>query len=315
MNIKTISKAGGALALAVALAGGAFAQETRPKTATTTKTEVVQNADGTWTVIEYPVDKEVSVQLTPYNLQGAAGSARVMRSADGTKIWMDLNGVDIDVKSFYAYAVDANGAPTLLGPVTFQDGKATAEFSTPLNRFMLVLSPAEGVTTFSPDVPVMFRSTVPTGDAVVPIAKTSDDGGGKKVATTTAVDSTYQVPMLNVARFDKDKDSEIRIAFKGELQGLKGKAYLTPTKDGVTKIKMRFDDMKMAPKEKRFVLWASGGDGKYTKLGQVINTGDRQESEIRSETSMADFGLFVTVEETDVAQPTSSVYDVFNAIP
>jgi hypothetical protein len=99
------------------------------------------------------------------------------------------------------------------------------------------------------------------------------------------------------------------------LQGLKGKAYLTPTKDGVTKVKMRFDDMKVAPKNARFILWASSPDGKYTKLGQVVNNGDRQESEIRSETAMADFGLFVTLENSDVAIPTGKVYSVFSVTP
>ncbi len=74
---------------------------------------------------------------------------------------------------------------------------------------------------------------------------------------------------------------------------------------------MRFDDMKMAPKEKRFVLWAASSKGEYTKLGQVINSGKRQEAEIRSETALTDFGLFVTVEEADVTAPTSKVYSVF----
>jgi hypothetical protein len=131
----------------------------------------------------------------------------------------------------------------------------------------------------------------------------------KQVATSTDVSSPYQVPLLNVPKFSKT--AEIRINFAGDLAGLKGKAYVDPTKNGVTKIKMRFDDMKMAPKNRRFVLWASSPDGKYTKLGQVINTGNRQESEIRSETALTNFGLFVTVEESDVAQPTGSVYAPF----
>ncbi len=74
---------------------------------------------------------------------------------------------------------------------------------------------------------------------------------------------------------------------------------------------MRVDDMKMPPKDKRFVLWASSADGKYTKIGQVINAGKRQESEIRGETALKDFGLFVTVEETDVTQPQGTVYTTF----
>lgn len=236
-----------------------------------------------------------------------------MRSANGTKVWRDLTGVTGDAKSYYDYAVDSRGMPTLLGPVMIENGIGKAEFSTPLNQFMLVLSPTEGVTSFSSDVPVTFRSVVPTGYAVVSIATMS--GGGKQVATTTEIASTYEVPLLNVPSFERDKDREIRIAFNGDLSGLKGKAYLSPTKDGVTKVKMRFDEMKNTSANARFIFWASSPDGKYTKLGQVVNNGRREESEIRSETAMIDFGLFVTVEEWDVDRPTSRIYSVFSVTP
>jgi len=317
MSLKNFLRFGGGLALAVALSSFAIAQDTTTKTkttTTTTKTEVVQNPDGSYTVIEYPVGKEVTVTLTPNNLQGATGTARVMRAADGTKIWLDLTGIPSETKSYYAYAVDPKGAPTLLGPVTIQNGVAKAEFSTPMNQFMIVLSPNEGVSSFSNDIPVVFRSSVPTGYAVVPMAVTSD-GGTKQVAGTTEVASTYDVPMLNVPGFNKT--SEIRIAFDGELAGLKGKAYVEPTKDNLTKIKMRFDEMDKAPKGKRFVLWAASPDGKFTKLGQVVNNGrgEREEAEIRSETALKDFGLFITVEETDVNQPTSKTFSVFTVNP
>jgi hypothetical protein len=316
MSIKNLVKLSGGLALSIVFSSFATAQDTTKTTTTTTttKTAVVQNADGSYSVIEYPVGKEVTVQLNPNNLPGATGSARVMRSANGTKIWMDLTGVTGDTKSFYAYAVDPMGMPTLLGPVTITNGVGRAEFSTPMNQFMLVLSPNEGVTSFSGDTPVTFRSAVPSGYAVVPIAATSS-GGQKAVATSTEVASTYEVPLLNVPSFERDKDKEIRINFSGDLSGLKGKAYLSPTKGGVTKIKMRFDEMKNVPANSRFVLWASSPDGKYTKLGQVINNGKREESEIRSETALTDFGLFVTVENTDVELPTSRTYSVFSVTP
>lgn len=315
MIIKSLLRLSGGLALALVFSTFAMAQDTKTTTTTTTtKTTAVQNPDGSWTVIEYPVGKEVTVTLTPNNLQGATGTARVMRSADGTKIYMDLTGVTGDTKSFYAYAVDPTGVPTLLGPVMIENGIAKAEFSTPMNQFMLVLSPNEGVTSFSGDVPVMFRSSVPTGYAVIPTRVTSTDGN-KAVATTTEVASAYEVPMLNVPTFDRDKDKEVRINFSGDLQGLKGKAYISPTKGGVTKIKMRFDEMKDIPANTRLILWASSPDGKYTKLGQVINAGNRDESEIRSETAMTDFGLFVTVESADVEMPTSRVYSVFSVTP
>jgi hypothetical protein len=287
----------------------AIAQETVTKTTTTTKKEVVQNPDGTWTVIEYPVNKEVVVQLTPAGNFKATGTAHIIRAADGTAVNLDLSGMPADMSKVYVYAVAPTGAASLLGPVDVVNGVASQSFSTPLNQFMLVLSPTGDMTTFDPNAPIAFRSALPTGYAVVPRAITSSEGS-KQVATTTAVASAYEVPLLNVPSFG-DKTAEIRINFKGDLAGLKGKAYIDNGKAGTKQIKMRFDDMKMAPKDKKLVLWASSPDGKYIKLGQVINAGKRQESEIRSETSLNDFGLFVTVEDTDVEQPTSTVYSVF----
>jgi len=287
----------------------AIAQETITKTTTTTKKEIVQNPDGTWTVIEYPVNKEVVVQLTPSGTFKGNGNARIIRSADGTAVNLDLSGMPADMSKMYLYAVSPSGSASLLGPLDVVNGAANQSFSTPLNQFMLVLSPVENLTMFD-DNAIGLRSALPAGYAVVPRAITSTDGA-KQVATTEGVNSAYEVPMLNVPSFG-NKTTEIRIHFKGQLAGLKGKAYIDKAKGGgARQIKMRFDDMKMAPKEKKLVLWASSADGKYVKLGQVINSGDRQESEIRSETSLADFGLFVTVEDTDVEQPTSTVYSVF----
>lgn len=297
-------------ALSAGLTGFVSAQDTTTTTTTVTKQEIVRNADGSYSVIEYPVGKEVTVDLTPMNLEGAKGWAKVMRTADGTNIAVDLSGVPADAKGYYVYAVDPNGMVTLLGPAPIQSGMGKATFTTPMSQFMLVLSPNEGLTAFNAETPVVFRSSVPTGYAVVPTAVTST-GGAKQIAESTPVTSTYEVPMLNIPSF-MNKTAEIRINFSGELTGLKGKAYVQPKKDGSTRVKMRFDDMKMAPKDKRFVLWASSADGKYTKLGQVVNTGKRQESEIRSETAMKDFGLFVTMEETDVTEPTGKVYSTFS---
>jgi hypothetical protein len=69
--------------------------------------------------------------------------------------------------------------------------------------------------------------------------------------------------------------------------------------------------MNKVPKDKRFVLWASTPDGQYTKLGQVLNSGKKDEAEIKSETSLPDFGLFMTVEDADVTVPSSTVYSTF----
>jgi hypothetical protein len=299
-------KLGFAMVMAVALSMTALAQDT--------KTQVVQNPDGSWSVIEYPVGKEVTINLTPVTtVTGSTGVARVMRAADGTKVWVDLSGVPATTTSMYAYAVDPAGIPTLLGPLTIENGVAKAEFSTPMNQFMLVLSPNEGLTGIDTTTPVFYRSTVPSGYAVVP-RRVSDK---RVVAVSPSVvnrePAAYDVPLLNISTFG-NKEREVKMKFSGELDGLEAKAYITPSKGG-TKVRMHFDDMNKVPKNKRFTLWTYSPDGKYSKLGSVINSGNRDEAAIKSETSLADFGLFVTAEDTDVTMPTSRVYSVFTYTP
>ena len=292
------------------------AEMTTTKTTTTTmKTEVVQNSDGSYSVIEYPVGKEVVVELMPMtSMSGAKGLARVMRMDNETMVNFDLSGVGNTATSYYAYAVDPAGTVTYLGPVTSENGMAKASFKTPLNQFMLVLSPTEGLTSIAGDTPVVFRSSIPKGFAVVNNRATVPTGDDKQVATGKTVSSAYDVPLLGISGFEKG-ETEIRVKFSGELEGLKGKAYINNSKEGVTKIKMRFDEMKMAPKQKRYVLWAVSPAKEYTKIGQVINAGKRQESEIRGETALKDFGLLVTVEDKDVVQPSGKMYSTFSVNP
>jgi hypothetical protein len=223
----------------------------------------------------------------------------------------DLSGVPATVTSYYAYAVDPSGSTTLLGPVTFTNGVGKAEFDTPLNQFMVVLSPTEGLTTYDPTTAVMFRSEVPAGYTVIP-RRVAGDTKAVAVATTTAP-SSYNVPVLNVPSFG-EKTRELKIKFAGDLNGLEGKAYLTRKKGAATKVTMKFDDMNKVPKGKVFTLWASSPDGQYTKLGQVLNSGKKDEAEIKSETTLDDFGLFMTVEDAVVTVPTSTIYSPFTVV-
>ncbi|MEO8042783.1 MAG: hypothetical protein ABI646_09255 [Acidobacteriota bacterium] len=304
-----------AMALTLGLVTIAFAQDVT----ITKKTEVVQNADGTYTVIEYPVGKEVSINLTPVTtITGSTGVARVMRAADGTKVWVDLTGVPTTTTSMYAYAIDPSGVPTLLGPILIENGVAKAEFSTALNQFMIVLSPTEGLTAIDTATPVFYRSSLPSGYAIVP-RRVSEN---RIVAVAPAVinrdpavvvASAYEVPLLNVGAFG-DTEREVKMKFGGELNGLEAKAYVKRGK-GVTQVRMHFDDMNKVPKNKRFTLWTYSADGTYAKLGQVINSGTRDEAAIKSETALTDFGLFVTVEDADVTVPTSRMYSVFTYTP
>ena len=45
----------------------------------TTVTKTVQHPDGTFTVIEYPVKKEVTVTLNPVGMAGPNGVATILR--------------------------------------------------------------------------------------------------------------------------------------------------------------------------------------------------------------------------------------------
>jgi len=304
-----MSKKFSVIATFVVLAIGtlvAYGQET---TATTKK--VVVNPDGSYTVIEYPVGKDVMVNLVPAASIAGKGMVHVRRTDTGSHVIFDMSGVPATVTSYYAYAVDPSGATTLLGPLTFTNGIAKAEFDTPLNQFMVVLSPTEGLTTYDPTTAVMFRSEVPAGYTVIP-RKVAGDTKAVAVATTTSP-SGYNVPVLNVPSFG-EKTRELKIKFAGDLNGLEGKAYLTRKKGAATKVTMKFDDMNKVPKGKVFTLWASSPDGQYTKLGQVLNSGKKDEAEIKSETTLDDFGLFMTVEDAVVTIPTSTIYSPFTVV-
>jgi hypothetical protein len=74
----------------------------------------------------------------------------------------------------------------------------------------------------------------------------------------------------------------------------------------------RFHELKEAPAGQVFVLWAVSPDNKYVKLGQIVNTGGRNEAEIKSETALPDFGLLVTLEgANETAMPQGTVVGTF----
>ena len=51
----------------------------------TTVTKAVQNPDGTYTIIEYPVGKEVQLTLNPVALTNSKGVATILRDDNGTR--------------------------------------------------------------------------------------------------------------------------------------------------------------------------------------------------------------------------------------
>ena len=289
-----------ASALVVALASIALAQDT----------VVTKNSDGTYTVVQYPVGKEVTVNLMPAGTFTGKGIARVMRSSNGTKVTFDLNGLPTTTSSYYAYAVDPSGNPTLLGPLTVTNGVATADFMTPMDKFMIVLSPNEGLTSMSSSN-VILTSEVPAGFTVVP--------RGAVVTTTTTTTSgvassvmnRYEVPLLNVSSFGEKATTATLHFDSGDLRGLDAKAHIHRHPDSGTTVRVEFDDLKKVSPTKRFVLWAYSPEGTFTRLGQIYNYRNRDEAKIEAKTDLSDFGLLMTVEDTDVTMPTSTTWSVF----
>lgn len=307
----------GSFTLSLVAAGATLAQDTMPQqTTTTTTTQTTQttlNADGSYTVIQYPTDKEVMVNLSPTTMiPGASGTAKIMRSGTSTAVDLNLIGLTGDTTGYNVYAVDSSGKATLLGPVTVDNGTAKLTTTTPLDKFMLVLSPEANLTTVGANNNVVLRSAVPEGFAVVPVAQSGPkDGapiGERVVATTTAgATSVYNAPLLGIPNFRRGTDTHLKVRFAGAMSGTRANVFLEPRKDGPTEIKMRFHDLKLAPANSRLILWAVAPDNTYTKIGQVINTGGRNETEIKGETALKDFGLFVTAETTDAPSPTSPI--------
>jgi len=328
----------GAAILTLAIASIALAQ-------TTTVTKTVQNPDGTYTIIEYPVKKEVTVALTPINVTGAKGVATILRDDDGTRIKLNLTNVPADLSAMTLYVVDDKGVVTALGPVAISNGAGTLEAATPLSKFMLVAAPEPALTAYDANTKVLFRSAVPEGFTVIPLTTATgetvaavaapgavvtptttvtttpgavvDTTGGKTtvVVPMTQTTTTYTAPLLNIPAYKKGDDTKIKVDFSGALQGARANVFITPHKGGPTEIRMRFHDLKDAPAGQSFILWAVSPDNTFTKLGQVVNVKDRNEAEIRSETTLADFGLVITLENAVGAIPVGPAVGTIHIIP
>ena len=205
-----------------------------------------------------------------------------------------------------------------MGPVAITNGVGTLEGTTPLSKFMLIASPETSLTTYDPNTAVVFRSAVPQGFSVIPVTRSASGETVSAVtapttpSTTTvtptpqgvvATTTTYTAPMLGIPGFKKGDDTKIKVDFTGAMSGARANVFITPRKDGPTKVEMRFHDLKEAPTGQKFVAWAVGANGEYVKLGEVVATGGHNEAEIKTETTLPDFGLLITMENAIGASP------------
>jgi hypothetical protein len=307
---KRISLLAGAALLIFSSAALIAAQTTTTTTVTpTTVTKTVQNADGTYTVIEYPVGKETIVNLDPVTITGAKGVATILRDDNGTRIKLNLTGVPNDVTGLSLYAVDPTGVVTSLGPITVTNGLGTFETTTPLNRFMLVASPETALTTYDPNTKIFFRSVVPSGFAVIPHTVVPvGETVGATAATTEA--SPYTVPMLNIPAYKKGDDTKIKVNFTGVMAGTRANVFIEPHQGKATEVKMVFHELKDAPAGQSYIVWAISPDNQFQKLGQILNLKNKNEAEVKATTTFPDFGLLVTQEDIGVVKSTTVISPV-----
>lgn len=304
---KCISLIGAALLISASAALSAAQTGTTTTTTVTTPTTVTQttqNADGTYSVVEYPVGKETIVNLNPVTITGAKGVATILRDDNGTRIKLNLTGLPNDVSGLNLYAVDPAGVVTSLGPIAVTNGLGTFETTTPLNRFMLVASPEATLTTYDPNTKVFFRSVAPEGFAVIPhtVVPVGENVGATAVATTEA--SAYTVPMLNIPAFKKGDETKIKVNFTGVMSGTRANVFIEPHHGKATEVKMVFHELKDAPAGNTYILWAVSPDNQFQKLGQIVNVKNKNEAEINATTTFPDFGLLVTQEDIAVVKTT-----------
>ncbi len=264
----------------------------------TTVTKTVQNPDGSYTVIEYPVGKEVQLAFTLVGLTKSKAVGTILRDDTGTRIILNVTDVPADVSAMNVYAVDDTGAITSLGPVVLANGTGKFSATTPLSKFMLITAPDTSLTAYDPNAKIYFRSAVPEGFAVIP--HTTSPVGETVGATTTpgtTPASTLTVPMLNIPAYKKGDDTKLKVDFTGAMTGARANVFIEPHKNGKeTEVRMRFHDLKQAPQGQTYVVWAVSPDNQFTKLGEIVNTPGRNEAEIKANTTLDDFGLLVTME-------------------
>jgi len=285
---------------------------------TVTKVQTVQNPDGTYTIVEYPVGKTTVVTLNPVGLSGATGTATILRDPNLTTIKLNLNSLPADITAMNVYAVDPAGVTTLLGPIEVANGVGMFATTTPLSKFMLVASPDADLTAYAPTTHVYFRSAVPAGLTVIPVTNAVGEQIGAVAVPTTVpsevtvvpttdvvVPADYTVPMLGIPTFKRGDDTKLKVNFSGAMEGARANIFIEPRKHGnVTAVRMRFHQLKEAPKGEGYILWAVSSDNQFQRLGEIINVKGRNEAEIKSETSFNDFGLLLTTEDRGLTRGT-----------
>jgi len=169
-----------------------------------------------------------------------------------------------------------------------------------------VVAPATTAAAATVAPPV--TATVPAVTATVPAVTATVPAVTAAVPTAesvVAVATDYTVPMLGIPTFKKGDDTKLKINFSGAMEGARANIFIEPHKKGhMTEVRMRFHDLKEAPKGTAYILWAVSPTGEFAQLGQIVNVKGRNEAEIKSEVAFDDFGLLLTTEDLGTTKAT-----------
>jgi hypothetical protein len=119
---------------------------------------------------------------------------------------------------------------------------------------------------------------------------------------TTAAPSTSAstsvlslVSLLDIHKLEPRKKTKMKVAYRETLQAHQRAAiFLTLENDGKTLIQLRFFDM---PNNTNVVLWAVTTDRNVVRLAGITISPRDSQNRFQTETSLSDFGLFLTVED------------------
>jgi hypothetical protein len=182
---------------------------------------------------------------------------------------------------------------------------------------MLFSSAEDALTAYNADTKVFFRSAVPQGLTVIPLSTAT----GETVAAVAGPTSEYAVPMLGIPNFKKGDDTKLKLDFSGPMEGARANIFIEPNKKtNATEVRMVFHDLKEAPKNTAYILWAVSADNQFQNLGQIVNVKGRNEAEIKSDVAFPDFGLLLTSEPlgattTTIVKPAGHRIGVIQLVP
>jgi hypothetical protein len=127
--------------------------------------------------------------------------------------------------------------------------------------------------------------------------------------------------MLGIPNFKKGDDTKLKLNFSGPMEGARANIFIEPNKKtNATEVRMVFHDLKEAPKNTAYILWAVSPDNQFQNLGQIVNVKGRNEAEIKSDVSFPDFGLLLTSEPlgattTTIIKPSGHRIGVIQLVP